>query len=600
MKQPKGLDRLPDHPGVYLMKDGGGRVIYVGKANRLRRRVRSYFQRHHESARLRALVSRIESVETVLVDSETEALILEQNLIKEHRPRYNVRLKDDKRYPFIKITVQERFPRVFATRRVEADGALYFGPYTDAKAMHRVLRLVHRIFPVRTCRHDPDRKGVRLCLDFQIGKCLGPCEGRIGEEEYGRMVEKIILLLKGKNDRLVKDLRAEMERAGAEKRYEAAAILRDQARAVERVTERQRITSTDRADRDVIALSSGEGEDVAVLLRIREGKMSGKEAFPIRSGAEEDPLGSFLKQVYAGGAGAPDEILCDREVEDREAIEAWLSAERGRSVRIHAPLRGEKRRLVDLARANAEHERESLLLRKLARKDRTYEALRVLQRVLELPVLPRRIECFDISNLGDRDLVGSSVSFRDGLPEKGRYRRYRIRTVEGIDDFASIGEIVGRRFLRMLADGDPLPDLVVVDGGKGQLGAALSAVRVLGVTDVTLVGLAKREEEVFREGVGDPLRLEAGPALYLLQRIRDEAHRFAITYQRRTRGKGVTRSALDTVPGLGADRKARLLERFRSIEGILRAGEEGIRTVPGIGPVLARRILDRLGGGSVR
>lgn len=324
--------------------------------------------------------------------------------------------------------------------------------------------------------------------------------------------------------------------------------------------------------------------------------MSGKEVFPLRAGAEEDSLGSFLKQVYAGGAEPPGEILCDREPEDREAIETWLAGERGGSVRIRTPRRGEKRKLVALARANAEHEREAQALRKLARKDRTYEALRAIQRALELPALPRRIECFDISNLGDRDLVGSSVAFRDGLPEKGRYRRYRIRSVEGIDDFASMAEIVRRRFRRLLAEGDPLPDLAVVDGGKGQLGAAAAAARETGAAETVFVGLAKREEEIFREGVRDPVRLDPGPALYLLQRIRDEAHRFAITYQRRTRGKGVSRSALDGVPGLGAERKARLLERFQSMEGILRAGEEGLRGVSGIGPVLARRIVERLGG----
>lgn len=591
----KRLSQIPDHPGVYLMKDTDGRVIYVGKANSLKKRVRSYFGRRHESPRTRALVERIEEIDTILVDSEVEALILELNLIKEHRPRYNIRLKDDKRYPFIRITIDEKYPRVLSTRHVENDGTLYFGPYTDGRAMHRVLQLIRRVFPLRSCSHTlPSRRGVRVCLDYQIGKCLGPCEERISVEEYGRMVNRVVLLLKGKNEALVKDLKREMRDASVAKLYEKAALLRDQIASIQRLTERQRITSTDSSDRDVIALSTGDGEEVVVLLRVREGKMNGRDVFFLKSGAEEDPFGSFLKRIYSGNASVPDEILCDRAPCDREAIRDWLSARKGRSVRLHVPVRGEKRKLVSLASANAEHERKAALLRKLARKDRSTTALRRLKRELGLAVLPRRIECFDVSNLGDRDLVGSSVSFLDGLPDKERYRRYRIRTVTGIDDFASMGEIVGRRFRRLLSDGESLPDLVVVDGGKGQISSAMAALRGQGVEDVPVIGLAKQREEIFRPGMRDPIELGEGPARHLLQRIRDEAHRFAVTYQRKRRKKRATRSALDSIPGLGRERKEHLLKEFRSVQGIRRAGIDGVRRVNGIGPVLAARIVEYL------
>lgn len=593
--KPDELDRIPDHPGVYLMKDAGRRVIYVGKANSLRKRVRSYFGRTHDSPRLRALVSHIESIDTFLVDSELEALILEQSLIKEHRPRYNVMLKDDKRYPYIRVSVNEPFPRVFGTRLPPEEGTLTFGPYTDAAAMHRVLRLIHRIFPMRTCPHPLPSKSVRLCLDYQIGKCLGPCEAKVSEEEYRRMVDKAVLLLRGKNRSLIEELRGEMVEAAAERQYEKAALLRDQIAAVERIVERQRVSSSDGADRDIVAISEGEGEAVAVLLRVREGKMTGKETFVLRPGAEEEPLGPLLKRLYAGAPAVPAEILVDREPSDRGAIEAWLSSIGGSRVRVLVPARGDKLRLVDLARANARHERESALVRKLARKDRSFPALRRLQRELGLPRLPRRIECFDISNLGDRDLVGSSVSFLDGLPEKGRYRRYRIRTVRGVDDFASIGEIVARRFRRLIAEGDELPDLVLIDGGKGQLAAALAALRDAGAEEVPAASLAKREEEIFRPGIGEPIRLENGPALHLVQRIRDEAHRFAITYQRKRRREGTTRSALDGVRGLGDKRKGLLLARFGSVERIRAVSAKDLARLPGIGPVLARRILERLG-----
>lgn len=592
------LARIPDHPGVYLMKDAAGTVIYVGKANSLKKRVRSYFGRTHENARLRALVKNIADIETVLVETEKEALILELNLIKEHRPRYNVRLKDDKKYPFIKVTVRDQFPRVYGTRLIENDGSLYFGPYTDAKAMRRALALLTRLFPLRTCTYAfPAKTPVRLCLDFQIGRCLGPCEGKVSEEEYRRMVDHVILFLKGKNRALVADLRTEMEGAAANREYERAAVLRDQIAAVERIGERQRITAGDFADRDVVAVAEGEGELVAVLLRIRDGKMSGKETFPLVLGAEEELLGPFLKRIYSGGMSPPGEILVDREVLDRPAIEEWLSGAAGCVVKIRVPRRGEKKRIVDLAAANAEHERQAALVRKLARKDRSFGALRGLKRELGLPHLPRRIECFDISHLGDRDLVGSSVCFLDGLPEKGRYRRYRIRGAHGVDDYASMGEIVGRRFRRLLEEGEALPDLVLLDGGKGQLSSAMEALRKAGAEEVAAASLAKREEEVFRPGRSEPIRLPDGPPLRLLQRIRDEAHRFAITYQRKRRTERYKRSALDAVPGLGPSKKEALLKRFRSVKRIREATEEELAGTPEIGPALAGRIRERLGGG---
>lgn len=585
------LDRIPDHPGVYLMHDADDNVIYVGKANSLIKRVRSYFDRGHDSPRLQALVRKVEQIETILVDSEKEALLLEINLIKEHQPRYNVLLKDDKKYPFVKVTLGDLYPRVFATRLVEEDGSLYFGPYTDVKGMKRVLKLIHQLFPVRTCTYRfPTKTPVRLCLDYQIGRCLGPCEDKISREDYRKMVDRILLLLKGKTGALMKELKGEMDRAAEEHRYEAAAIYRDQLTAINRMSERQRITSGDGADRDVIAIAGEGRESVAVLMRIREGKMGGKEVFPIEAGAERDQAGALLKRLYRGSFPVPREIVCDREVEDRVAIGRWLSELKGSNVKIVVPKRGEKKRIVDLVRANAEHEHRTLLLRKMARKDHTWEAIRQLQRELELPLIPRRIECFDISNLGDRDLVGSSVCFLDGLPEKSRYRRYKIKSVRGVDDYASMNEVVARRFRRLLREGDELPDLVVIDGGKGQLSSALAALREVNAVDVPLISLAKRLEEVFRPGFSRGIILPEGPALLLLQRIRDEAHRFAIGFQRKRRGAGVRRSELDDIPGVGPTRKRALLQTFGSVRMVRLASLEMLAGADGIGLSLARTI----------
>lgn len=589
------LDELPEHPGVYLMKDDGDSILYVGKANSLRKRVRSYFDRTHDSPRLRALINRVQLIETILVDSEKEALLLEQNLIKQHQPRYNVRLKDDKKYPFIKLTMSDLYPRIFATRNIESDGSVYFGPYTNVKAMRRVLKLIHQIFPIRTCTYKfPTKTPVKLCLDYQIGRCLGPCEEKVSKPEYDRMVERAILLLQGKNRSVVDDLRKAMREASDERRFEVAVIYRDQIRSIERVMERQRITSQDVVDRDVFAIAGSGSDAVAVLLRVREGKMSGREVFPIDEGAETDIMDALLKKLYGAGMPVPKEVLCDRAVVDREGIIPWLSELRGSVVKVLVPERGEKRKLLALARANAEHQREALMIQKLARKDRSYHALRELQRALELPLLPRRIECFDISNLGDRDLVASSVCFLDGLPEKSRYRKYRIRTVDGIDDVASMHEVVSRRFRKLLREGDELPDLVVVDGGKGQLSAAVRALHEVNAIDMRIVSLAKREEEIFRPGFRESLKLPDGPGLTLLRRIRDEAHRFAIGYQRDRRARGTRASALDAIPGVGGERKAAILKHFGSVKRVKEASVEDLCAVPGVGPKLARTIRERL------
>ncbi len=589
------LDELPEHPGVYLMKDDEASILYVGKANSLRKRVRSYFDRTHDSPRLRALVNRVRAIDTILVDSEKEALLLEQNLIKQHQPRYNVRLKDDKKYPFIKLTMGDLYPRIYATRNIESDGSVYFGPYTNVKAMRRVLKLIHQIFPIRTCTYKfPTKTPVKLCLDYQIGRCLGPCEEKVSKGEYDRMVERAILLLQGRNRSVVNDLRKAMRDASDNHRFEVAAIYRDQIRSIERVMERQRITSQDGIDRDVFAIAGSGSDAVAVLLRVREGKMSGREVFPIDEGAETDIMDALLKKLYGSGMPVPKEVLCDRVVVDREGIIPWLSELRGSTVKVLVPERGEKRKLLALARANAEHQREALMIQKLARKDRSYHALRELQRALEIPLLPRRIECFDISNLGDRDLVASSVCFLDGLPEKARYRKYRIRTVDGVDDFASMHEVVLRRFRKLLREGDELPDLVVVDGGKGQLSAALRALKEVNAVDMRLIALAKKEEEIFRPGFRESLKLPDGPGLTLLRRIRDEAHRFAIGYQRDRRARGTRASALDAIPGVGDERKTAILKHFGSVKRVKEASVEDLCAVPGVGPKLARTIRERL------
>lgn len=574
------LAHLPDKPGVYLMKDSQGRIIYVGKAVNLKNRVRSYFQasRGH-SPKTTALVGRIADLEYIVTASEIEALILECNLIKKHRPKYNISLRDDKSFPYVKVTVNEDFPQVYVTRRVAKDGARYFGPYTDAGALHATIDLLRRLFPIRSCRR---LDAPRPCLQHHIGRCLAPCAGKVDRQAYGAMIKAVCLLLEGRSDDVVKELRRRMEKAAAALDFEQAAQVRDQLAAVEKVVEKQNIV-TGAGDQDALGLArSGAGTCVQVFF-IRSGKMVGREHFMLAGGEHEEDgevLTAFVKQYYSQAAFIPREVLLPLKVAEQPLLADWLGSLKGGRVAVEAPQRGSKRDLVVMAADNA----TTLLAEQAARLEadvgRTAGAVAELGDYLGLATPPERIECFDISHIQGAETVASMVVFSGGRPAKDDYRRYKLKTVEGKpDDFKSMQEVVGRRYRE--AD-RPLPDLVVIDGGKGQLSAALEVIRGLGLT-VPVVGLAKEFEHIFREGESEPLILPRNSqALFLMQRIRDEAHRFAITYHRKLRARRNLVSVLDHVPGIGPARRKALWDRFGSLAKIKAAEVEELATVPGM------------------
>ncbi|HEX2094660.1 MAG TPA: excinuclease ABC subunit UvrC [Longimicrobiaceae bacterium] len=597
------LRHLPDRPGVYLMKDAAGEILYVGKAKSLRPRVRSYFSSAHPgSLKTRELVRRIEDLETIVVGSEAEALILENNLIKEYRPRFNINLKDDKTYPYIKVTVQERFPRVYVTRRLERDGARYFGPYTDVRRMRQALELVKKLYTVRSCRYNlPDEAPARPCLDYHIGRCRAPCVALQSEDEYRGMVDEILDILGGHTRRAAERIREQMRAAAAEMDFERAAELRDALAALEALEARQMVVDLEGTDRDVIGLARDGADGCGVVMRIREGKLLGREAqFLTNLDGEPDDrvLATFVTRFYTvraveEGADLPPEIFFPLDFEDRPVLESFLREQAGRAVRTHVPQRGEKVRLVELAEQNARHLLEEWKLLRSAAASRAPDALYELQEVLELDVVPRLIVCFDISHTQGSETVASGVVFENGQPNKGEYRKFRIKGEWGNDDFRSMHEVVTRYFQRRLEEHKPLPELVVIDGGKGQLGAARRALEELDLAQQTVISLAKKEEEVFLPGRPLPLRLpRRSPALRLLQRLRDEAHRFAVTYNRKLRTKRTVRSELSQIPGVGAARQRQLLERFGSYRALRDASEEEIAALPGFGRSLARKVLE--------
>jgi len=585
--------RPPTRPGVYLLKDRNGKVMYVGKARNLRNRLRAYTGgAESPDPKIQVLRSKLAGFDYIVAGTETEALVLESNLIKEHRPRYNVKLKDDKRYPFIKVTLADGYPRAFVTRVVRQDGSAYFGPYTDAKAMRRTLRLIKQVFPIRQCTTFKRRS--RPCLNYQIGRCLGPCIGAVSKEEYGRIVKELTLFLEGRAGDVVALLTEQMERAVDGLRFEEAAFLRDRIADIEKIGRRQRVLTARLVDRDVVAVARHEGYAVASVVRVRGGKLIACENCPLELGPrtnDEEVMETFLKQFYSLSRGSlPNEILLDSDPPDREAIEKWLGEGASRRVRISAPSRGEKRLLVDFARDNA---RQAL--------KRTFESRRVPDSVVELGEAlgmkrqPRLISGIDISSIGGAHPVGTVVTFRDGRPDRALYRRYRIRTVKGSDDYAMIREVVSRHLKRTVKEERELPDLLLIDGGKGQLSAAATALRGTGARGVTLVGLAKREEEVFVRGRATPLPLPPDSrAKRLLVRVRNEVHRFSIAYHRLLREREARRSLLDGVPGVGPSRKEALLRKFGSVRSIMERPPEEIAEVPGIGIATARRIKEAL------
>lgn len=575
------LKLLPDSPGVYLMKDARGKIIYVGKAVVLKNRVRQYFQRNKgHTPKVRAMVEKIADFETIMTGSEVEALILECNLIKKHRPRYNISLKDDKSYPYVKVTLQEEFPRVFVTRRILKDGARYFGPYTNATAVHESLKLLRRLFPLRSCR----QMGERPCLEYHIKRCIAPCTGNVDREEYDAMIRAVLLFLEGRTEDVERELSARMQAAAESYHFELAARLRDQLAAVRRVAEKQNIV-TGAGDQDAVGMARSDIGVCVQIFFIRAGKMLGREHFLLQGSEEESDealLTAFLQQYYHQAAFVPREVLLPMELEETALLSEWLSEKKGGKVQIFVPQRGSKRDIVNMAEGNAEKYLRDEAERVKQANAQTLGAVEELGHYLGLRELPNRMECFDISHNQGSETVASMVVFEGGLPKKSDYRRFKIRSAEGKpDDFKSMREVTTRRYGKLAEE--ELPDLIVIDGGKGQLSSALEIIRGAGHLKVPVVGLAKQFELIFVEGSSDPVVLPRhSQALYLIQRIRDEAHRFAITYHRKLRGKRNLVSVLDHIDGIGPKRRKMLWSHFGNLNRIKAASVEELAAVEGM------------------
>lgn len=593
------LQSLPRTPGVYLMKNADGKVIYVGKAVALKNRVSSYFQNTRKDAKTQALVREIADFDYILVGTEIEALMLECNMIKRYSPYYNILLRDDKHYPYIRIDFNEAFPRIRVTRKVENDGAKYYGPYIAAHVLHDVMDTVSKMFPVRTCRMElPDGKKHRPCINYEMGRCLAPCAGKVSEYEYKRMLDEVADFLSGRYKGLRRQFEEDMKAASENMEYEKAGMIRDRIRALERLFEKQKAAFPDLNDKDVFAVWMQDGEAVVQGMFVRRGELNHTERYFIKCEGEtaEAVLSQALKQYYSSVTGVAKQIYVSAEPEEKELIEQWLTQLRGSKVVVHVPEKGDNRRLVDMAVNNA----KEALTRRIARIqhefNQTTGALAALKEALGLDTDVDRMECYDISNTQGTDSVASMVVFRGGKPEKKSYRRFKIKTVEGADDFASMNEVLTRRLKRALqgAEGfDEFPSLIVVDGGKGQLHSAYDALASLGLEDLPLISLAKREEEVFVVGQSEPIVLDkSSPALKLLTRIRDEAHRFAITYHRNLRLGKVEDSVLLKIPHVGQSRAKALLKAFETVGDIRAAGVDEIAAVPGMDIRSAQAVVD--------
>ncbi len=597
------LNILPANPGVYLLKDKPGNILYVGKAANLHHRVRAYFgPPHNLSPKLQQMMGRVSDFEFFLTDSEQEAILLECNLIKKHRPRYNVRLKDDKSYPYLKINLGEDWPGVYITRRLGKDGARYFGPFASAGSVRKTLGLLKKLFPFRSCNKPITGDDSRPCLEYHIHRCLGPCIGAVSKEEYRQVINQVVLFLEGKQEVVVRELRSKMQQAAKSLEFEKAALLRDQIHAVERVIERQKIASAD-GEMDVVAFARARDQAYVEVFFIRNGKLLGREHFMLEGAQDESPsqiMTSFVQQFYNSAPFIPPLILLQHSVEGLEAVRKWLKNRRGAEVRIVVPRRGMKRELVDMVAENAHQGLEQLRVKLLAEPDALVAALEELQRDLHLPLPPQRVECYDISDIRGTSAVGSMVVFESGLPKKSHYRRFRIKAVAGIDDYAMIQEVLGRRFRRAATQPEEsawaiIPDLVLIDGGRGHLNAALGVMHGLGLDSIPCASIAKENEEIFVPQVAQPILLPShSAALYLLQRIRDEAHRFAIGYFQRVHQRESFTSALDAVPGIGPKRKRALLRKFGSMRGLKQASVEELAAVKGMTRSAAEKVKEYL------
>lgn len=596
------LKALPAQPGCYIFKDGKGRVLYVGKALSLRGRVRSYFRKSSNlGARIARMVAQIRDIEWLVVDSELEALVLECNLIKQHRPPFNIRLRDDKSYPYIVVT-NEAFPRVMFTRRLRKDGSRYFGPFTSAQAVRETLTLLHKVFRLIPCGKSWSGEAVqRPCLYYHMGQCLAPCAGLADRQEYERELQNVRKFLEGKQDTLLKDLRERMNQATKTLDFETAARYRDAIASIEQVLERQKVVGQAGHDQDAVALVRDDRGTAVQMFYVRGGKLIGQRMFYLDGTGDRSPgeaVQEFVKQYYADAPEVPQEVLLPVEIEERTIIEAWLRSKRGRSVHVEIPKRGDKLKLLELAATNAELALEQMRQEEESQAAWAESAMQQLQEALNLPSPPWRIEGFDISNIQGSAPVASMVVFEQGQPAKAEYRRFRIRyNPESPDDFAMMREAVLRRF-KAWKDGkegfQKLPDLLVIDGGKGQLHAAIQAQSEIGLT-VPTIGLAKRREQIFQPSRAEPLELPLNaPGLVLIRRLRDEAHRFALSYHRKLRDKRMFGNPLDEVPGIGPKRRRLLLRAFGSLEGIRRATIEQIAAVPTMTMVLAQRVREAL------
>ena len=620
----KQLAALPARPGVYIMRNARGEVIYVGKAAKLKDRVRSYFgSPRGMEPKTFALRGHIEDFEYIVVGNAGEALILEATLIKRHQPFFNIRLKDDKRYPYLKVDVQNPWPRVYITRRIEKDGARYFGPYASAGSVRHTLDLTKKLFPWRSCTKEITGRDARPCLDYYIKRCIAPCTAFCTKEEYDEVIQQVLLFLEGKSDDVLRRLKQQMEDAAEKMEFERAAMLRDQLRSIERTVERQMISTTKHEDLDVFGMARNGDQACIQVFFVRGTQMIGRDTFVVEGVTDESDgavLSNFLLQYYESAQYIPKLAAVPNDPDERETIEELLSEKRGSLVEVRIPERGEKKRLVELAGENAKEALDMMRVRWLADSDKTEQALDQLREELSLPEVPHRIECYDNSNIQGTSPVSSMVVFVDGKPANNQYRRFKVKTVVGADDFATMAEIMRRRFKRVeailpaepvasddtaQADGAPslararsapedawdLPDLVIIDGGKGQLAAAAQAMREMGVHRIPVVGLAKRFEELFVPDEDEPIVLPRGSeALYMVQRIRDEAHRFAITFHRQVRAKSSIQSALDTIAGIGPKRKKALLKKFGSVKTIREAEVDEIASTLGFTRALAEKV----------
>jgi len=599
------LNRLPDGPGVYLLRDAEGTILYVGKAASLHHRVRSYFGAGQKlSPKLLKMVSRVADIDFYVTSSEQEALILELNLIKRHHPRYNVRLKDDKTFPYLKINLREEWPRVHTTRRLEPDGSRYFGPFASAKSVRQTLKVLRGIFPIRYCAKRITGTDSRACLEYHMGRCLGPCIGAVSREEYAEVVKQVTMFLEGKQDKIVRSLQDKMKRAAEALDFEKATLYRDQVQAIEKVAEGQRIAAAVSGEQDVIAFSQDGDQAYVQVFFIRNNKLTGRESFVMQGTQHEKPrqiTTSFIKQFYSSSPNIPPRLLLQYPVEDMAVLKDWLRGKRGGRVDIQVPQRGSRKQLVDVVAENARQGLEQLKIRQLATPRELEAAIDEIEKELNLPRPPLRMEAYDISDIQGKAAVGSMVVFEKGKSKPAHYRRFRIKSVTGANDYAMLQEVLRRRFKHLgMETATPdtwaiVPDLVLIDGGKGQLNAALSAMSEMGVTSVPVASLAKENEEIYLPRRTKSIVLpRRSPGLKLLQRLRDEAHRFALGYYHRVHRRELFASAFDGIPGIGPKRKRALLKRFGSVQAVREASLEEMAATNGMTEKLARKVKESL------